>query len=413
MSRAKEEIFDFAAQLYVSGESRRQITSIRQVYDDLWSVWAEYDLQPSPIRLFLKNGSLKDNQGNDLVEQAKAAGVIRRGRVEYDRVEAELLGVERLRELLLSEEGRDGVIYISPPGSVDEGFGVKDKHRLSFTYLYHVGNNGRIHFVAVPELEIPVTQHLDKVNKGVDGERTEGIVGVPLESPDDRGLVAYPFVAGSGEALDIVARELGYKGMLDLWTKALESKKMRGRVGDLIKRVGVRIWEAINSNDANTLRSASDVFRNMAALLVGPGLDDVDDLYSYFDSNVRALAESRKIDSLGGTTHWAYAGVNPYLADLYMRMLANPYAMDRVQGGSCPGDRGLGFEVDFLNRDNNMLVNNNVMMDVLGGDMQRENEEHYSFDHEGKCVVCHVDPKMLGPCGICEDCDHKIRSQVE
>lgn len=65
-------------------------------------------------------------------------------------------------------------------------------------------------------------------------------------------------------------------------------------------------------------------------------------------------------------------------------------------GGSCGrGDIGL--------RDNN------VMSELLGVD---EREENYSFDHEGECIVCKKDPRLLGPCNICEECDHKIRQQA-
>ena len=58
------------------------------------------------------------------------------------------------------------------------------------------------------------------------------------------------------------------------------------------------------------------------------------------------------------------------------------------------------------------LRNPSVMQDILGKS-ESSKEESYDFDHEGKCVVCKQDPRMLGPCGICKDCDHKIRSQVE
>lgn len=65
-------------------------------------------------------------------------------------------------------------------------------------------------------------------------------------------------------------------------------------------------------------------------------------------------------------------------------------------GGSCGrGDIGL--------RDNN------VMSELMGVD---EREENYSFDHAGECIVCKKDPRLLGPCNICEECDHKIRQQA-
>ena len=397
-----ERIPDFAPQLYASGESCRPIRDVKQITDDLWSVWAEYDLKPTPIRLFVRDGSLKDKYGDDLVDQSRAAAVIRKGRVEQDRVEAELLGVERLRDLLLSGDARDGVIYLSPPGRETEGFGADGKHRLSFTYLYHVGNEGRIHFVAVPELEISIKNHLAKVTNAINQNATEKIVGVPINSKDDRGLVAYPLVAKDKSSMDEMAKKFGYKDLLGMWKTALEARRLRGRVGELIKHVGGKIWESRSGLDQDELGAMGDVFRGMVALLTGPGLDDVKDLTGYFDNKIQALIASRKIDRLGGVTYEGYTRLAFELSEFYWRMETNPYALDKVQGGSCPGDRGLGFE-----------VNNHVMIDVLSGDIQEKSEETYSFDHEGQCVVCKQDPRMLGPCNICEECDHKMRSQGE
>jgi len=87
--------------------------------------------------------------------------------------------------------------------------------------------------------------------------------------------------------------------------------------------------------------------------------------------------------------------------ELWMRaqqMFLEVGGMEMIRaGGSCGrGDIGL--------RDNN------VMSELLG--VNEKSEETYSFDHEGQCVVCKVDPKKLGPCGICEQCDHKIRQQA-
>ena len=188
---------------------------------------------------------------------------------------------------------------------------------------------------------------------------------------------------------------------------------MRGRVGGLISHVGQKIWEATMLTNYDKLASMGDVFRGMVALLTGPGLDDVDDLKDYFNKTVDSLVRSRRSDMVGGATYAIYADSMPILHDFYWRMQANPYAMDKVQGGSCPGDRGLGFEMGLFDKNDIVLTSNHVMMDVLGGDVRESGEESYSFDHEGKCVVCKVDPKMLGPCGICKDCDGKLRQQAD
>lgn len=38
-------------------------------------------------------------------------------------------------------------------------------------------------------------------------------------------------------------------------------------------------------------------------------------------------------------------------------------------------------------------------------------EENYDFDHEGICAICGQGPKPLGPCGICKECDEKLKKK--
>lgn len=432
MSRPEiiERITDFSAKLYSHSESRRPIENIEQISEDLWTWWAEADLRPSPIRLFIHDDGLKDRYGNDLVLQSQAAAVIRKGRVEEDRVEAEVAGVERLRDLLLSGEAKDGVIYLSPPGLPREGF---DGRRLSFTYLYHVGNAGRIHFLAIPELEIPVLAHFNKVLNLVDQGATAAVAGIGVGKLNDRSLVAYPFIAADSNSLDQFSQKLGYKNLLDLWKQALEAKRIRGRVGDIIKHASQEIWEAHQQNDKLKLEVLSDVFRGVVALMTGPGLDDVTNPVDYFDDKVRAIVSAKKIDQLGGTTHRLY--VSPHLLQIrefQVRMNNNPYAEEVTNGGSCPtGDKGLGLDI-LGTRDT--YVSNNVILDALDngvgvrGSFESEmvktggsitvtlsSGETYTLEvKEGeRCVNCSrvsgYDPRLLiGPCKLCENCDPNV-----
>lgn len=38
-------------------------------------------------------------------------------------------------------------------------------------------------------------------------------------------------------------------------------------------------------------------------------------------------------------------------------------------------------------------------------------EKDYHFDHEGICQNCHLGPKPLGPCNVCEECDNQMRKE--
>lgn len=406
-----ERITDFSAGLYSHTESQRPIKNIEQISEDLWTWWAEADLRPSPIKLFIKDNGLKDKYGNDLVSQSEAASIIRKGRIEQDRVEAEVTGVKQLRDLLISGEAKNGIIYLSPPGKRREGF---DGRRISFTYLYHVGNAGRIHFLAVPELEVSALEHFNRVFDLIDEGATAAIAGVKVGELNDRKLVAYPFLATDSGSLDSLSQQLGYKNLLDLWKQALEAKRLRGRVGEVIKHASQKIWEAHHNNDKLQLEVLSDVFRGVVALMTGKGLDDVDNVVDYFDTKVDSILSAREIDRLGGATYTLYAPYLSQINEFQMRINNNPYAKDVTNGGSCPtGDKGLGLDI-FGSRLNDQ-TSNHIMMDILGNNPLEatSQDESYSFDHEGECVVCKKDPRMLGPCNICEQCDHKIRSQVE
>lgn len=415
MSEKETRITDVAPTLYIHNESQRPLESIEQIQEDLWTWWAEADLRPSPIKLLVKNNRLEDKYGNDLVLQAKAGAIIRKGSVEKNRVDAETLGVERLRDLLLSSESKDGVVYISPPGAQEEGFGAENRRRLSFTYLYHVGNAGRIHFLAIPELELSVNDHLLKINDQIDRDKTKEIVGEELGGIDNRKVVAYPFIANSENALDLLAKKFGYENLIDLWRIALEAKRLRGRVGDLIKHSSKRIWDACQNMDNERLEVLGDVFRGVVALLVAEDLKDIDNVNEYFDSKVHAIVESKKIDRLGGAAQAAYAIHAPEINEFIVRVRQNRLATDIVQGGSCPGKKGLGLGDDLFGLRFDSFTSNHVMMDVLSEDPfeAMSQDESYSFDRVGKCVVCKVDPTEIGPCGICRGCDAKIRSQAD
>lgn len=389
-------ITDVAPTLYVHEMSQRPIENIEQIQEDLWTWWAEADLRPSPIHLQTIGNKLQDKYGNDLVLQAKAASIIRKGRVEQERIDAELMGVMRLGELLPAGKN---VIYLSPPGSEREGFGVEGRRKLSFTYLYLQGNNGKIHFLAIPELEQSGKDHFRRIIDLIEYDNEIDM--------DDRSLVAHPFVAKDRTSFDTLAQRMGYVDLLDMWKRALEARKLRGRVGEIIQHTSYEIWKAKHKKNTSKLEIMGDVFRGMIALLVSDGLADVQQLGEYFNEKIEAIWETKQIDLAGGSSYLRYEPHMMQVQEFYLRMMGNERAMDIVKGGGCPGDRSLGFGQDLFNG-RETILSNHVLMDVVS-----EKEESYSFDRTGKCVVCKGDPRMLGPCGICEECDHKIRSQGE
>lgn len=398
VSGERERFTDVAPTLYVHAESRRIIENIEQIQEDLWTWWAEADLRPSPIRLFVRNNHLEDKYGNDLVLQAKAAGIIRKGRVEEERVDSEVDGVTRLSQLLTE---RDGAIYISPPGNESEGFGAEGRRRLSFTYIYHKGNGGRIHFLAVPELEKSAYDHLELIADLVEQD-LEGEI-------NDRSLVAHPFAIADEKSLDVLAQRLGYQNLLDLWKQALEAKRLRGRAGNLIKHVSERIWGAYQNREKGQLEVLGDVFRGVVALLVSNGLADVSEIDEYFDRKAEAMMGACGVDDLGGVTGVLYQPYVEQMQEFYWRMRNNEQAMEIMQGGSCPGDKGIGFGEEVWNRRDERSASNNVMLDVLGLPDRESREQSEKME----CVTCPFCKKtvdaIVTPTQIeCPECHEKV-----
>lgn len=389
---------------------------------DLESLLREYLRAPSVYEAYLTvEGEIVDHAGNKLTDMVEEAVRKRIGQKAYERTWAESAGVFALQALYWSSTNNDLVVLASPPGLPDEGFG-KDGERMSMTgiSLITVLGDGRkkITMYTVPTPEISPTDHVTILKKIVDEETFETVIGKDYGDHPDRHLVSRPIRIVNGRVKNKendLAKELGYADFRDLTKKVEGALKLENDTEAEGRRVGLtsfiakQIVSYRDKKDEDGLRISGKVIKMMYALeasgeYVGWDLwktiQEFKDLVYGFrvkervgDNSVRSDRDAislRKLD------------------ELYGRILQNSNARLLLSASSCGSS---GAWQDMFNKDWKDMSDfskQNIVQDIL-----QSKDETYSFDHDGKCVVCKVDPKKLGPCQICEDCDRKIRAQVE
>lgn len=389
---------------------------------DLDTLLREYLRAPSVYEAYLTvEGDLVDHTGNKLTDMVEEAVKKRIGQKGYERTWAESAGVFAMQALYWSSTENDLVVLASPPGLPSENFG-KDGERMSMTgvSLIQILDDGskKIMTYTIPLPEITPQEHVAVLKKAVDEETFETVVGHDYGNHPDRHLVSRPIRIINGRAKhkeDDLLRELGYKDFLDLTQRVERALKLEGdgeaegrRVG-LTSFIAKQIVSYRDKQDEDGLRISGKVIKMMYALeasgeYVGWDLwktiQEFKDLVKGF--RVKERVGDNRTDSPQDILSLRK------LDELYGRILQNSNARILLSASSCgsTGDWQNMFNNDW--RDMNDFSKQNIMQDIL-----ESKDESYSFDHDGKCVVCKVDPKKLGPCQICEECDTKIRAQVE
>jgi len=388
---------------------------------DLDTLLREYLRAPSVYEAYLTvEGDLVDHTGNKLTDMVEEAVRKRIGQKGYERTWAESAGVFALQAHYVSSTDNDLVVLASPPGLPDEGFG-KDGERMSMTGISLITKleDGRkkITTYTVPLPEISPEEHVALLKKVVDEGTFETVVGTDYGDHPDRHLVSRPIRIINGRAQnkeEILARELGHLGFQDLINKVEGALKLENDVEAEGRRVGLTSFIAKqlvsyrDKRDEDGLRISGKVIKMMYALEASGefvGWDLWKTIQEFKD-----LVKGFRVKERVGDMPAKLAEVISLrkLEELYGRILQNSNARLLLSASSCgsSGDWQDMFNKDW--RDMNDFSKQNIVQDIL-----ESKDETYSFDHEGKCVVCKVDPKKLGPCQICEDCDGKIRAQVE
>lgn len=389
---------------------------------DLDTLLREYLRAPSVYEAYLTaEGDLVDHAGNKLTDMVDEAVKKRIGQKGYERTWAESAGVFAMQALYWSSTENDLIVLASPPGLFVEGFG-KEGERMSMTGISLItplaDGRKKITTYTVPIPEISPEDHVSILKKVVDQETFETVMGNDYGDHPDRHLVSRPIriINGRGKHKeDDLLKELGYLDFQDLKKRVEGALKLENDAEAEGRRVGLtsfiakQIVSYRDKKDEDGLRISGKVIKMMYALeasgeYVGWDLwktiQEFKDLVNGF--RVKERVGTNSVRSREDTVSLRK------LEELYGRILQNSNARLLLSASSCGSS---GAWQDMFNndwRDMNDFGKQNIVQDIL-----ESKDETYSFDHEGKCVVCKIDPKKLGPCQICEDCDHKIRAQVE
>jgi len=325
-----------------------------------WAAEHVFGVNYREYRLELKEGVLYSPDFGDktLLQMTTDAILIReKAGVSLERVESEKKGVIELEQKLKILEPGQVVVLMSPTDPDDSNMGG-----YSMIYVYEKQEHDQIRATAIrnnqfelQDLQV-LSNYLSGVNRWRDGDHLE--------------FVANPFVTRA--KFEEVVRECGIdkKDVLPDWVETMSHEI-----------VSAMLHELYTGN-----------------------IENVKQIFDAFQMSVKTRYETekrgkREVDWINPLQMFQDEKVWMSVQRQFLMSGGNELMETR---GSC-GAADVGLKQDDWR-------NNNVMSDVVDF---KEADETYSFDHDGKCVVCKLDPKKLGPCQICEECDQKIRAQVE
>lgn len=113
--------------------------------------------------------------------------------------------------------------------------------------------------------------------------------------------------------------------------------------------------------------------------------------------------------ALGGSNYQQY--------ELYNNLVSNSYQQAKEEGDIMIYCGGAARAEDNEGQGN--IDMKSTFDNIFGEKTQTSKQESYSFDKRMYCVVCQAPPKkeetkkMCGPCGICKQCDTKIRTKAK
>jgi len=415
-----EQSSDFEALDYLESER-----SEAEFFKDLETLLLEYLQKPSKYTALLsQDGRLTDHNGLSLVEMGEQAEKKYFGTIRYDRIHAETEGLRGLEYFYGQSTEGDVVVLAMPPGTKEEGFGNVSMTNISI--ISQEGDHRVITTYTVPSRNLSIAAHqaiLIKARENLDIETT---TNNDSRRPDlFMSSHAMKIVNGvGGGSLDRLAKELGFEdfdNLKEAVDEALEVKdnpKALSRRKGLLAYLSMQIVSFRNKQNREGLIGLGRTVRAVFALESANKFENLDEMemIAEFKNYMHGFMHKQALDkSFGSTRTMDTMRNNPQIAHLWrLQALINssPEARERLEASSCGGG---GFEDMFNSKyggDLTNLKNPSILQDILGKS-ENSKDEKYDFDHEGKCVVCKNDPRMLGPCGICKECDAKIRAQVE
>lgn len=366
-----------------------------------------------------------------------------------ERYEHELLGMERLAQMIVDSYLRDGstpmFVMASDPGNVyvDESGAKKSK---TFVASYVRSNKDGLVYsmLDLPRIYLGMEKHWDIIERIGDVKQTQEMLQLVIGKIDANSAIALPILLDQFvDNLDNLARELGFEDWSVVETMAdnqflLESDEYalerRDGMIDYFSELIIEIVQTGNDKERGSMlvNAMADTFAlEQGGEYLGLGRAEI---LREIEKNMQAAV----VDLFGVEElrygEWSDVGLDSLhslnIADIYQHIawMGNVFATNQVameaRATGCGGagitlfDEGYssGFEVSYQTR---------VETEIFGGGLYQgqiianasegeEKREKYSFEEEGECRSCHLhsdEVGKLGPCHICRSCDRKLGGQ--
>ncbi|MFH2019284.1 MAG: hypothetical protein ABII80_01590 [bacterium] len=345
-----------------SEEGKEVLGEVIRSNNETWAAEHVFKANYHEFELELVNGRLRSPYfgKKTLVEMCEDAVIIReKAGADLVRAENEKIGVRKLEEILGKMRVGETAVLISPPDPNDKNMG-----KYNMIYVYEKQEVGKIKGTAIRDEKSSI-EDLRVLANYLSGVSSWG-------SASHLEFVAKPFTTHL--RYDEVVKEVGIekRDQLPSWVEEMAG----GVVEAMLKEL-----------EEGRVEGAKEIFDAYQMA--------VKTRYEKEKRNDENIVWIEPLQMITSEELWMRA----------QRSFLSAGGREMVEAGGACGRGEIGLR--------NELMDNNLTSGLLGiQEDQLKVEESYSFDHEGKCRVCKVDPKKLGPCNICRDCDHKIRQQA-
>lgn len=329
--------------------------------DDLVSFLGEYYFKVPKFKYQLEfsNGNIKDPRKkesmSDIAEKAIHERIAKNK--TYSRELAEKQGIESLENQLKSAKHGDSIVWTSPPGPKEEGYG-------DYGFIFLGELSGKDLQMTAIHIDSPTIEQFNNAMYLFTGEKTN------YKTAEE--FIANPRVIK--ERLDEGYADALLKKAFSFKPNEEEQKKF--------------------SSIMRQMASLNLEFIDLAKSPFKPKSEKIKGLYSIINYALQLKKEYEEKTDKGNCVIVDFKP-KPVLADIQREYGHKP---DKV-AGSCPNS-----DDDNPFTSSNILSRNSFINKLLG-----EEDMDYDFDKEGPCKKCNADV-MCGPCGICRSCDLAIRA---
>lgn len=341
----------------------------KALFDDIVSYLGEYRFNLPKFSYTLKflDGKLRDSYRGDSMQDITQRAIgkkILEGSF-YSRELAEKQGLMRLDSQLISAKGNDTVIWASPPGPKEEGYGD-----YGFIFVGHVNENNEsektIQMTAI-RVEDPKIEQFNQIFYLITGEKTD------YKTAEE--FIAHPKVLN--HHLEEVYADALLGRVFSFKPNPQEQEKFKCIIQRMFSLISDFVQSAKNPRK--------------------PKAEKIREFYSLENYALR-LKEEYEQPLVPRENIIADFRSSPRLPDVVGEYGYEPPKI----AGSCPANSKNKISLTS----SNILSKELILNSILGDEID------YEFDQDGPCEKCNADV-ACGPCGICKACDLAIRRDKE